>query len=113
MTLDLQTAQAEMTERQKLARSQRARKSAGNRKRKRTRVSIKNLLVNLAGSPKTASKVRAWAIQQLLLLGGKPVQPFEETNDDEPKPEEPRISGADLGAVIPRTTGTSISVDSI
>lgn len=100
----LEAEQSAMQERQVIARSQRARKNAGNRKRKRTRVSIKNLLVNLAGSPKTASKVRAWAIQQLLLLGGKPVQPFEETHDEpESKPEEPRISGADLGPVVART----------
>ena len=96
---NLEAAQSEMQERSQIARSKTARKNAGNRKRKRTRVSIKALLVNLAGSPKTASKVRAWAIQQLLLLGGKPVQPFEETNDDESKPETPAapaFTGSDL-----------------
>ena len=101
---NLDAAQQEMQARSLAARSKQAKRNAGNRKRKRTRVSIKNLLVNLAGSPKTASKVRAWAIQQLLLLGGKPVQPFEETHDEpESKPEEPRISGADLGPVVART----------
>ena len=100
----LEVKQQEMQERQKVARTKQARKNAGNRKRKRTRVSIKALLVTLAQSPKTASKVRAWAIQQLLLLGGKPVQPFEELNDDpEPKPEEPKFTGADLGTVAART----------
>lgn len=102
--MNLPEAQAEMQERQKVARTKQARKNAGNRKRKRTRVSIKALLVTLAQSPKTASKVRAWAIQQLLLLGGKPVQPFEELTDDpEPKSEEPKFTGADLGTVAPRT----------
>jgi hypothetical protein len=98
--MNLPEAQQEMQERQKIARSQRARKNAGNRKRKRTRVSIKALLVSLASSPKTASKVRAWAIQQLLLLGGKPVQPFEETHDDEPTPETAPVAftGKDLVA---------------
>ena len=99
----LEAEQSAMQERQVIARSQRARKNAGNRKRKRTRVSIKTLLVSLAESPKTASKVRAWAIQQLLLLQGKPVQPLEESHDEESKPESPPITGADLGPVAPRT----------
>ena len=95
----LAEAQQGMQERSLAARSKTARKNAANRKRKRTRVSIKALLVTLAQSPKTASKVRAWAIQQLLLLGGKPVQPFEETNDDESTPEtpaSPTFTGSDL-----------------
>jgi hypothetical protein len=95
----LEEKQLACQERQAVARSQRARRNAGNRKRKRTRVSIKTLLVSLAGSPKTASKVRAWAIQQLLLLQGKPVQPLEETHDEEPRTELPAITGADLGPV--------------
>jgi hypothetical protein len=100
----LEARQQEMQERSRAERCKQNRKNAGNRKRKRTRVSIKALLVNLAGSPKTASKVRAWAIQQLLLLGGKPVQPFEELNDEEPKLNDiPRITGADLGPVAART----------
>ena len=99
----LEAEQSAMQERQVIARSQRARKNAGNRKRKRTRVSIKALLVNLAGSPKTASKVRAWAIQQLLLLQGKPVQPLEDENEPRPeaKPELP-YGGDQLGTEIPR-----------
>jgi hypothetical protein len=99
----LESKQLEMQERQKVARSQRAKKIAGNRKRKRTRVSIKGQLIDLAMSPRANAKVRAWAIQQQLLLQGKPVQPFEELHDEEPKPEEPRISGADLGPVAPRS----------
>jgi len=99
----LEVAQAEMQARQKLARSKTARRIAGNRKRKRTRVSIKGQLIDLAMSPRANAKVRAWAIQQQLLLQGKPVQPFEELHDEEPKPEEPRISGADLGPVAPRS----------
>ena len=103
---NLDAAQQEMQARSLAARSKQAKRNAGNRKRKRTRVSIKALLVNLAQSPKTASKVRAWAIQQLLLLGGKPVQPFEETNDDETNsgPLVPPIfSGADLVPPTPRS----------
>jgi transcriptional regulator of nitric oxide reductase len=102
----LEAEQSAMQERQKVARSQRARKSAGNRKRKRTRVSIKKLLVDLASQSKAHGKVRAWAIQQLLLLGGKPVQPFKESYDEpelEPKPEKHKFTGADLGTVAART----------
>ena len=93
----LETAQAEMLEREKVARKKR-RQRAGS-KRKRTRKSVKTLLVNLAEHAKAPGKVRAWAIQQLLLLGGKPVQPFEDSYDEpESKPESvPAFRGADLG----------------
>ncbi len=100
----LAEAQSELKERSQTARSKLAKRNAGNRKRKRTRVSIKALLVTLAQSPKTASKVRAWAIQQLLLLGGKPVQPFEELSDDpETTPESsgPKRTGDDLEPARP------------
>jgi hypothetical protein len=84
----LEEKQEAARERAKIARSQQNKKNAGNRKRKRTRVSIKKLLVDLASHPKSTGKVRAWAIQQLLLLGGKPVQPFEESHDEsETRPE--------------------------
>ncbi len=94
---ELESAQAEMVERQKLARKK-ARQRAGS-KRKRTRTSIKTLLIDLAKHAKASGKVRAWAIQQLLLLSGKPVQPFEESYDEpESKPESaPAFRGADLG----------------
>lgn len=92
----LESAQAEMQERQKVARKK-IRQSAGKRK-KRTRVSVKTLLVDLARHTKASGKVRAWAIQQLLLLGGKPVQPFEESYDEPEKPESvPAFTGRDLG----------------
>lgn len=91
---NLEAAQSAMQERSSVARSKLAKTNA--RKKKRTRVSIKKLLVDLASHSKAHGKVRAWAIQQLLLLGGKPVQPFEEPNDESAKPEEPRITGADL-----------------
>jgi hypothetical protein len=97
---ELPQAQAEMQERQIIARSKH--RKAGSRKKKpRTRTSIKILLVKLAESHKTASKVRAWAIQQLLLLGGKPVQPFEEIHDEpesNSEPPAPVFRGADLGS---------------
>jgi len=93
----LETKQQEMVERQKIARKNRR---AGSKKR--TRVSIKKLLVDLASHPKAHGKTRAWAIQQLLLLGGKPVQPFEESHDEpEAKPELP-YGGDQLGTEIPR-----------
>ncbi len=102
MTLaELESAQVEMVERQKVARKK-VRKAAGS-KRKRTRTSVKTLLVNLAEHTKASGKVRAWAIQQLLLLSGKPVQPFEETQDEsESTPEtlSPTFRGADLGTPV-------------
>ena|SRR5271154_1191220 len=110
---NLEAAQSEMQERSRTARTKQAKRNAGNRKRKRTRVSIKKLLVDLASQSKAHGKVRAWAIQQLLLLGGKPVQPFKESYDDPESTEEPRISGADLGPVAPRTDGPPVSVDPI
>lgn len=101
---NLEAEQLGMQERSQAARSKLARKNAGNRKRKRTRVSIKALLVDLASQSKAHGKIRAWAIQQLLLLGGKPVQPFKDSYDEpETKPEEPKFTGADLGTVAPRT----------
>jgi hypothetical protein len=95
--MNLVESQQEMLEREKVARKKR-RQRAGS-KRKRTRKSVKTLLVNLAEHAKASGKVRAWAIQQLLLLGGKPVQPFEESYDEpESKPESvPAFRGADLG----------------
>lgn len=93
MTLEID--QYEMQERQQVARKK-IRRNAGS-KRKRVRVSVKSLLVGLAQHTKAPGKVRAWAIQQLLLLGGKPVQPFEESHD-EPEPElVPAYTGRDLG----------------
>jgi hypothetical protein len=94
----LETKQQEMVERQKIARKNRR---AGSKKR--TRVSIKKLLVDLASHPKAHGKVRAWAIQQLLLLQGKPVQPLEDENEPRPetKPELP-YGGDQLGTEIPR-----------
>jgi hypothetical protein len=95
--MNLVESQQKMLERENVARKKR-RQKAGS-KRKRTRKSVKTLLVNLAEHAKAPGKVRAWAIQQLLLLGGKPVQPFEESYDEpESKPESvPAFTGRDLG----------------
>jgi hypothetical protein len=95
--MNIEVAQQEMIERQKVARKK-VRQAAGS-KRKRTRTSVKTLLIDLARHTKASGKVRAWAIQQLLLLTGKPVQPFEESYDEpESKPESvPAFRGADLG----------------
>ena len=108
--MNLEEAQSEMQERQKLARSKTARKNAGNRKRKRTRVTLPGLIIDLIQDRKVTGQVRLEALRLLAAMKGKLP---EETHDEEPKPEEPRISGADLGAVIPRATGIAIPVDPI
>lgn len=91
--MNLEHAQQEMQ-----ARVARKRKKS-SRKKARTRISIKTLLTMLAQHTKASGRVRAWAIQQLILLQGKPVQPFEELANDEEKPgiPEPTFKGADLG----------------
>lgn len=96
-------AQAEMQERSAEARKKEARRKAGLRKKKksRSRASIETQLIELAQDKKVPWKGRAWAIQQRLLLRGKPVQSLEDDYEEpkpEPKPEpEPTFTGADLG----------------
>ena len=99
---NLEAAQQEMSERQKVARSRQARKNGGTRKPKRARRSVISLLTELASHPDARSRDRLRAIQQILLLKGKPVLPDLEgaTIETETKP---RITGADLGPEVART----------
>ena len=88
MTLEtLDEQQAEMQTRSEAARKKRNSRNARSKKKKglRARVSVKTLLVMLAQdqSKHCPGRVRAWAIQQLLLLGEKPIYPFEKYEPQE------------------------------
>ena len=98
MTLDLEAAQIAMQERSAIARSKQARKNAGSGKKKRTRVSIKDLIIKLAKGSRVTGQVRLEALRLLLAMGGK----LPEEKHEEPKPEPIVPRGSDLGTTFPR-----------
>lgn len=99
MTLDLEVAQQAMQERSKIARSKQASRNAGSKKKKRTRVTLKSLIIDLIQDRKVVGQVRLEALKLLAALGGK----LHEEKHEEPKPDTPVPRGSDLGTVFPRT----------
>jgi hypothetical protein len=77
-TETLQEAQTALQDKSQVARKRKASRNGSDSKKKkglRVRTSVKSLLVLLAQA-NVHGNVRAWAIHQLLLLGGKPVSPL-------------------------------------
>ena len=99
MNLELEAAQLAMQERSQVARSKQAKLNAGSKKKKRTRTSVKELIVKLAKDSKVTGQVRLEALRLLLAMGGK--LPEEKNEESKPEPAVPR--GSDLGTVYPRT----------
>src|SRR4029077_18605281 len=72
---NLEAAQQEMSERQKVARSRQEKKTGGTKKPKRARRSVISLLTELASHPDARSRDRLRANQKILLFTGKSVLP--------------------------------------
>jgi len=98
MTLDLEVAQRAMQERSKIARSKQASRNAGSKKKKRTRVTLKSLIIDLVQDRKVVGQVRLEALKLLAAMGGKLP---EEKHESKPEPAVPR--GSDLGTSFPRS----------
>ena len=99
MNLDeLEQAQRDMQERSQIARSKQAVRNAGSKKKKRTRVTLIGLIIDLIRNKKTTGQVKLGAIKLLAAMKGKLP---EEKHEPKPEPAVPR--GSDLGTVYPRT----------
>ena len=98
LTMNLELEQQAMQVRSADARSRQARKNAGSGKKKRTRISIKDLIVKLAQDSRVTGQVRLEALRLLLAMGGK----LPEEKHEEPKPEPIVPRGSDLGSPFPR-----------
>lgn len=95
---ELEQAQRDMQERSQIARSKQARKNAGSKKKKRTRVTLKGLIVDLIQDRKVTGQVRLEALKLLAAMGGK----LPEEKHEESKPETAVPRGSDLGTPFPR-----------
>jgi len=94
---ELPQAQAEMQARSQVARSKQASRNAGSKKKKRTRVTLKSLIIDLIQDRKVVGQVRLEALKLLAAMGGKLP---EEKHESKPEPAVPR--GSDLGTPFPR-----------
>ena len=87
--MNLIEGQAELREKSQLARSKTASKNARKRRKKSKprapRVSLRTVLLELARDPKVSGRYRFAALQQVALMDGKPVVPFEEFKNEEPE----------------------------